>query len=77
MTIRDFIREHRAELEQAIGRSIGHVPATASCDCPKSRTDHYHDGTENAKRLNEADLRQWILNDEGLYSWARSEGVRV
>ena len=22
-------------------------------------------------------LRQWILNDEGLYDWARSEGVRI
>jgi hypothetical protein len=27
--------------------------------------------------LNDEDRRQWILNDEGLYQWARSEGVRI
>lgn len=31
---------------------------------------------ENA-RLNDEERRLWILNDEGLYNWARSEGVRV
>lgn len=28
-------------------------------------------------KLNDEERRQWILNDEGLYLWARSEGVRV
>ena len=28
-------------------------------------------------RLNDDERRLWVLNDEGLYSWARSEGVRV
>jgi hypothetical protein len=28
-------------------------------------------------RLNDTDRRQWINNDEGLYRWARSEGVRI
>ena len=28
-------------------------------------------------RLNDRERRLWILNDEGLYNWARSEGVRV
>lgn len=23
------------------------------------------------------ECRQWVLNDEGLYSWARSEGVAI
>ena len=27
--------------------------------------------------LNDRERRLWILNDEGLYRWARSEGVRV
>lgn len=27
--------------------------------------------------LNDEDRRQWILNDEGLYRWAQSEGVRI
>jgi len=28
-------------------------------------------------RLNNEERRMWILNDEGLYRWARSEGVRI
>lgn len=28
-------------------------------------------------RANDAERRLWILNDEGLYQWARSEGVRI
>ena len=28
-------------------------------------------------RLNNEERRLWILNDEGLYRWARSEGVRI
>ena len=26
---------------------------------------------------NDSEIRLWILNDEGLYNWARNEGVRV
>jgi hypothetical protein len=26
---------------------------------------------------NDEERRLWILNDEGMYSWARSEGVRI
>jgi hypothetical protein len=26
---------------------------------------------------NDQEIRLWILNDEGLYNWARSEGVRI
>jgi hypothetical protein len=28
-------------------------------------------------QLNNEERRLWILNDEGLYNWAKSEGVRV
>lgn len=28
-------------------------------------------------KLNDEDRRQWILNDESLYNWARSEGVNI
>lgn len=28
-------------------------------------------------RLNDKERQDWILNEEGLYNWARSEGVRV
>lgn len=29
------------------------------------------------RRMNNEERRLWILNDEGLYNWAKSEGVRV
>jgi hypothetical protein len=28
-------------------------------------------------KLNNHERQQWILNDEGLYLWAKSEGVRI
>lgn len=74
MTMRDFINENRAVLVAAITRVTSHVPRTASCSCPKSGTEHYH---SDGKRVDNAEIRLWILNDEGLYNWARSEGVRV
>lgn len=55
MTIREFIRKNRAELDAAIRRAIRRPP----------------------RRLNDEERRLWILNDEGLYNWARAEGVRL
>lgn len=55
MTLRDFIRQNRAELDAAIRKVL-------------ARPDF---------ELNDDDRRQWILNDESLYLWARSEGVRI
>ena len=31
----------------------------------------------NRSRLDDEELELWIANDEGLYNWARSEGVEV
>ncbi len=31
----------------------------------------------NIGKLTAADIADWIANDEGLYNWARSAGVRV
>lgn len=28
-------------------------------------------------KLNNTERRLWILNDEGLYLWARKEGVKI
>lgn len=53
MQLRQFIKENRKELDEAI-KSV--VP--------------------NA-RLNDEERRLWILNDEGLYRWARSSGCRI
>lgn len=56
-SLRQFICEHREELDEAIlGR-------------PGMRNYRH--------KLNDEDRHQWIVNDEGLYNWARSEGVRI
>jgi len=73
LSMRDFIRENRGEIDAAIKGVLNYVPSTASCSCPKSGTEHYHDDAA----LNDTERRDWIMNDEGLYNWARSEGVRV
>lgn len=53
MTMRDFIKENREELDRCIRRVVPNL------------------------RINDEERRQWIMNDEGLYNWARSEGVHV
>ena len=66
-TLAEFIRENRAELDACINGVL-----------------FRHDGRggrgtvpDPAPTRNDAERRQWVLNDEGLYQWARSEGVRV
>ena len=56
MTLKQFIKEHRAELDAFIARALG---------LPKNPIP------------TDAERRLWILNDEGLYRWARSEGVKI
>jgi len=58
MTLRQFIRDNRSELDAAIARGMS------------VSVDDLH-------RRNDDERRLWILNDEGLYRWARSEGVRI
>lgn len=31
----------------------------------------------NLERITNEERRLWVLNDEGLYNWARAEGVRI
>lgn len=57
MTLRQFIRKHRAELDACIERALG--------------------GPDKHRYRNDEERRQWVLNDEGLYRWARSEGVKI
>lgn len=54
MSLTQFIRENRQELDECIKRVLG----------------------KDAK-LNDSDRRDWILNDEGLYRWARSCRVKI
>jgi hypothetical protein len=56
MTLKQFIKEHRAAIDECIARAL---------KLPKNPNPN-----DNERRL-------WILNDEGLYRWARSEGVRI
>lgn len=64
MRMREFIKQHRTELDSIIKRAL---------ERPNDRgqfivaPDHYND----------EERRQWILNDYGLYQWAKSEGVRI
>ena len=53
MSLRQFIKEHREELDELI--------QNASPGAPK----------------NDSEREMWILNDEGLYHWARSSGVNI
>lgn len=73
MTMREFIKQNKTELVECIHRVRDFVPRTASCSCPLSRTDHTHEH----ELVTEQEMREWIANDEGLYQWAKSEGVRV
>lgn len=56
MTLAQFIKENRAELDKCIAGAIGR------------ETNPYP---------NDSERRLWVLNDEGLYNWAKSEGVRI
>lgn len=65
--IRVFIREHRAELDEAINAA-----------------NYRYDGNggrgavpDPAPTHNDEERRLWVLNDEGLYNWARREGVEI
>lgn len=67
MRMRDFIRENREELEAAVNGAM-----------------YRHDGNGGAGTVptpaptyTADELEDWIANDEGLYLWARREGVRV
>ncbi len=34
-------------------------------------------GHDSNPRPNDEERQLWVLNDEGLYHWARSEGIRI
>jgi hypothetical protein len=53
ISLREFLREHREELDEAIQRVAPGAPR------------------------NDYEREMWVRNDEGLYNWARSEGVRL
>lgn len=40
-----------------------------------NHTTHRYGQAQTLK--NDTERREWIMNDEGLYLWARSEGVNI
>lgn len=67
MKLQQFIAAHRGELNQAINAEL-----------------YRHDGRGGRGTIptpppqhSSSEIREWILNDEGLYNWARREGVRI
>ena len=67
MTIKAFIAQNREELDRSINSAIyrydGRGGKGTVPNPPPSRND--------------SERQEWIMNDEGLYNWARSEGCRV
>ena len=53
MTLREFIKENREEIDIAIRNKL-----------PGARID-------------DRERKLWVLNDEGLYHWAKESGVRI
>ncbi len=43
----------------------------------RKELDNYIHKAVPGYKLNDEERRQWILNDGGLYNWARSEGVQI
>lgn len=57
MTMKDFIKIHRKELDIIIQKKMARHPQDI--------------------KFNNEERRLWILNDESLYNWACSEGVKI
>lgn len=43
----------------------------------RARIDEVINAKGATIEINDKEREMWVLNDEGLYNWARSEGVRV
>ena len=64
--IMSFITEHRSEIDEHIrGR------------CSGIHFNHIRKKCDDIQKLNDRERHLWIANDESLYLWAKSEGVRL
>lgn len=60
-SVREFINENKTELDAAITSARNVGRKTPLV----------------TEKLNNTDRHEWLLNDAGLYSWARSAGVNL
>lgn len=67
MTIKTFISQYRTELDSAINSVI-----------------YRYDGNGGKGKIpipaptyNDRERHEWIMNDENLYKWAKSEGCKI
>jgi hypothetical protein len=60
ISLREWIKQNRDEIDNAINSVLFRYDGRGTVpNPPPSRNDD--------------ERRQWVLNDEGLYNWARSE----
>ena len=49
----------------------------AALDSAIDRAMGTRDDSRAMRKRNDRERQEWILNDEGLYRWARSSGCRI
>ena len=67
MKMSQFIDDNRADLEACINGAIYRYDGNGGSGTVPTPAPTYP----------KSEIRDWIANDEGLYNWARSNGVRV
>lgn len=63
MRLREFIKQNREEIDRVV-HSIQSRPNTQG-------------ERMSPIKLNDKDREEWVMNEEGLYRWARSSGCRI
>jgi hypothetical protein len=69
MRVREFIRAHRAEVEEVIRSNM-------SRHRPNGWQDQRPLFVPQTMSFTMEDLYEHVINDEGLYAWARRAGCR-
>jgi len=67
VTMRAFIKENREEIDRCINGALFRYDGNGG----KGKVPN------PPPTRNDSERREWVMNDESLYRWARSEGVRV
>ena len=67
MTLREWIKTNRSEIDNCINAALYRYDGRGGRGTIPQPTP----------KRNDDERRQWILNDEGLYNWARSEAKGI